>query len=75
MLESITGRNFLMLILSSSNIFPYLMVPSVSFDEKQSIDGSGIIEDSVIDRGNQSIKSGEIKTRIWGPCVHGGLSI
>lgn len=39
-----------MLIVSSSNIFPYLMVPSVChWMRKPSIDGSGNVEDNVIE--------------------------
>lgn len=55
-LESMIGRNFLLLMLSSSTLFPCLVVPSVCHVmRKQSIDGSGITEDNVIDKGNMRV--------------------
>lgn len=74
MLDCIIGRNFLRLVLSSSDIFLNLKVPLICYLMRKQY--CWLMDyGRQCNRESEGIKSRELEISIWIACTHGGLSV
>lgn len=74
MLDCIIGRDFLRLVLSSSDIFLNLKVPLICYLMRKQY--CWLMDyGRPCNRESEGIKSRELEISIWIACIHGGLSV